>query len=105
MHSTCGESVSPHSKQRELGSRAEGLEIVGCELAPVSTGRLASSREGFGYILRHVLMSDDYQRIELITGAARRRRWAIEQKLRIIGASYEPGEFAGFAVWAAGCHR
>jgi transposase len=37
-------------------------------------------------------MSDDYQRIELITGTARQRRWTTEQKLRIIAASYEPGE-------------
>src|SRR5512132_1670197 len=37
-------------------------------------------------------MSDDYQRIELITGTARRRRWTTEQKLQIIEASYEPGE-------------
>jgi transposase len=37
-------------------------------------------------------MSDDYQRIELITGTARRRRWTTEQKLRIIEASYAPGE-------------
>jgi transposase len=37
-------------------------------------------------------MSDDYQRIELITGAARRRRWTKEQKLWIIEASYAPGE-------------
>ena len=37
-------------------------------------------------------MSDDYQRIELITGTARRRRWTTEQKLRIIEESFEPGE-------------
>jgi transposase len=37
-------------------------------------------------------MSDDYQRIELITGTARRRRWTTGQKLRIIEASCEPGE-------------
>jgi len=37
-------------------------------------------------------MSDDYQRIEVITGTARRRRWTGEQKLRIIEESYEPGE-------------
>ena len=37
-------------------------------------------------------MSDDYQRIELITGTARRRRWTTEQKLRIIEASYALGE-------------
>ena len=37
-------------------------------------------------------MSDDYQRIELITGTARRRYWSTEQKLRIIDQSFEPGE-------------
>jgi transposase len=37
-------------------------------------------------------MSDDCQRIELITGTARRRPWTMEQKLRIIEASCEPGE-------------
>lgn len=37
-------------------------------------------------------MSDDYQRIELITGTARRRRWTTEQKLQIIEESYDPGE-------------
>ena len=36
-------------------------------------------------------MSDDYQRIEVITGAARRRRWTTEQKLRIIEESYDSG--------------
>jgi transposase len=37
-------------------------------------------------------MSNDYERIELITGTAHRRRWTTEQKLRIIEASCEPGE-------------
>ncbi len=37
-------------------------------------------------------MSDDYRRIELITGTARRRRWSTEQKLQIIQESFEPGE-------------
>ncbi len=37
-------------------------------------------------------MTDDYQRIELITGTARRRYWSTEQKLRIIEESFEPGE-------------
>ena len=37
-------------------------------------------------------MSDDYQRIEVITGTARRRRWTGEQKLRIIEETYESGE-------------
>lgn len=29
-------------------------------------------------------MSDDYQRIEIITGTERRRRWSAEEKLRIV---------------------
>ena len=33
-------------------------------------------------------MSDEYQRIEVITGTARRRRWTGEQKLRIIEETY-----------------
>ena len=37
-------------------------------------------------------MSKDYQRIEVITGTARRRYWSTEQKLRIIEESFEPGE-------------
>jgi transposase len=37
-------------------------------------------------------MSDQYRRIEVITGTARRRRWPVEEKLRIIGESCEPGE-------------
>ena len=37
-------------------------------------------------------MSEEYQRIELITGTARRRHWSTEQKLRIIEESFEPGE-------------
>lgn len=37
-------------------------------------------------------MSDDYQRIEVITGTMRRRHWTTEQKLRIIDESFAPGE-------------
>src|SRR5215203_1830552 len=37
-------------------------------------------------------MSDDYQRIELITGTVRRRHWTTEQKLQIIEESLLPGE-------------
>jgi transposase len=37
-------------------------------------------------------MSDEYRRIEVITGTARRRRWSVEEKLRILGESYGPGE-------------
>ena len=29
-------------------------------------------------------MSDDYQRVEIITGTERRRRWSAEEKLRIV---------------------
>src|SRR5262245_6802161 len=54
--------------------------------------RVMRASGGLGDILKHVPMSDDYQRIELITGTARRRRWTTEQKLRIIEASCEPGE-------------
>jgi transposase len=37
-------------------------------------------------------MADDYRRIELITGEARRRHWSTEQKLQIIEESFLPGE-------------
>src|SRR5579872_7217252 len=37
-------------------------------------------------------MSEDYQRIEVITSIARRRHWSTEAKLRIIQESFEPGE-------------
>lgn len=37
-------------------------------------------------------MSQEYQRIEVITGTARRRHWPTEQKLRIIEESFESGE-------------
>jgi transposase-like protein len=37
-------------------------------------------------------MSDDYQRIEVITGAARRRRWTTEEKLRIVEVTLRSGE-------------
>ena len=37
-------------------------------------------------------MSEEYQRIEGITGVARRRHWSTEAKLRIIEESFEPGE-------------
>jgi transposase len=37
-------------------------------------------------------LADDYRRIELITGEARRRRWSTEQKLQIIEESFLPDE-------------
>jgi transposase len=43
-------------------------------------------------------MTDDYQRIELITGTVRRRHWTTEQKLQIIEASFQPGETVSSAA-------
>jgi transposase len=41
----------------------------------------------------HRLVSDDeFQRIEVITGIARRRRWSAEQKLRIVEDSLRSSE-------------
>jgi transposase len=41
----------------------------------------------------HRLMSDDeFQRIEVITGIARRRRWTSEQKLKMVEESFRSGE-------------
>ena len=37
-------------------------------------------------------MSDDYQRIEVITGSARRRRWSAQEKLRIVEETFASGE-------------
>jgi len=37
-------------------------------------------------------MSDDYQRVKIITGTPRRRRWTAEQKLRIVEESHQSGE-------------
>lgn len=37
-------------------------------------------------------MSNDYRRMEIMTGDVRRRRWTTEQKLTIIEQSFEPGE-------------
>ena len=43
-------------------------------------------------------MSEEYQRIELIKGTARRQHWSTEQKLRIIEESFEPGETVSSAA-------
>lgn len=37
-------------------------------------------------------MLDEYQRIEIITGSARRRRWTTEEKLRIVDETLRSGE-------------
>jgi transposase len=44
-------------------------------------------------------MSQEYQRIEVITGTARRRHWPTEQKLRIIEESFESGETVSLVAW------
>ena len=49
-------------------------------------------------MLKHRLMSDDYQRIELITGTVRRRHWTTEQKLQIIEESFQLGESVSSAA-------
>jgi len=36
-------------------------------------------------------MSDEYRRIEVITGMARRRRWSASEKLRVVEESLAPG--------------
>ena len=37
-------------------------------------------------------MADDYQRLEVITGSARRRRWSAQEKLRIVEETFASGE-------------
>jgi hypothetical protein len=34
--------------------------------------------------------------LEIITGRERRRRWSVEDKLRVSSATYEPGACLGF---------
>jgi site-specific DNA recombinase len=55
-----------------------------------------------GAIAEHRLMSDEYRRIEVITGTARRRRWSVEEKLRILGASRRGHESCPVRSIAAG---
>ncbi|ADM08189.1 IS 426 transposase [Parvularcula bermudensis HTCC2503] len=37
-------------------------------------------------------MSDDYRRIEVITGTARRRYWSADEKLSIVEETLQPGQ-------------
>jgi len=43
-------------------------------------------------------MSNEYRRIEVITGEVRRRHWTTEQKLRIIEESFQAGETVSSAA-------
>ena len=49
-----------------------------------------------GDSLKDRLMSDDYQRNEIVTGTPRRRQWTGEQKLRIVEESHQSGEPSWF---------
>lgn len=40
---------------------------------------------------QHRHEGDEYRRIELITGTARRRRWTAEEKAAVVARSFEPG--------------
>ena len=40
---------------------------------------------------QHRHEGDEYRRIELITGTARRRRWTAEEKAAVVAQSFEPG--------------
>lgn len=52
------------------------------------------------FLVNKGMRRDDFQRIELITGTARRLRWTTEQQLRIIEAIYAPG--VRFPRWRDG---
>ena len=41
---------------------------------------------------RHRLMSDEFERIEIIAGKERRRRWSGEEKLRIVEETLSSGD-------------
>ncbi len=41
---------------------------------------------------RHRLMSDDFERIEIIAGRERRRRWSWEEKLRMVEETLTSGD-------------
>ena len=44
-----------------------------------------------------------YQRIELITGEVRRRRWTAEEKARILAESFQPGARASEVALRLAC--
>ena len=37
-------------------------------------------------------MTGSYERVEVITSVQRRRRWSVEEKLRIVEETYQPGQ-------------
>ena len=48
---------------------------------------------------------DTFQRLEVITGVARRRRWPRSEKARIVAESYAPGASATAVAVRHGLHR
>src|SRR5260370_41836858 len=48
---------------------------------------------------------DTFQRFEVITGVARRRRWPASEKARIVAESYAPGTSATAVALRYGLHR
>ena len=48
---------------------------------------------------------DTFRRIEVITGVARRRRWTVEEKARIVAESYAPGASGTAVALRYGLHR
>jgi transposase len=48
---------------------------------------------------------DAFRRIEVITGVARRRRWTVEEKARIVAESYAPGASGTAVALRYGLHR
>ena len=48
---------------------------------------------------------DTFRRIEVITGVARRRRWARSEKAQIVAESYAPGTSAAAVALRHGLHR
>ena len=49
--------------------------------------------------------SNTFQRVEVITGVARRRRWPRSEKARIVAESYAPGASATAVAVRHGLHR
>jgi transposase len=48
---------------------------------------------------------DTFQRVEVITGVARRRRWTAAEKARIVAESYAPGASGTSVALRYGLHR
>ena len=47
------------------------------------------------YVGAPVRAMPDWSRVEIVTGRERRRRWSVEDKLRIVAETHEPGARVG----------